>query len=191
MYHSLHANLILAYHGCDERVGKRLLQGAKFKPSTNDYDWLGPGIYFWEANPNRAWSFAKEQQARGRVKKPFVVGAVLSLGTCIDTLSESSIEAIAYAHAALKKRLARQRQPMPKNVGKDLLLKRLDCAVINQLHDMSAAAGIQKADSLRGLYFEGRPLYRTAAFYEKSHVQICIVNPACIKGVFYVPQVVS
>jgi hypothetical protein len=37
-----------------------LLAGTAFKPSNNDYDWLGPGIYFWEANPLRGLEFAEE-----------------------------------------------------------------------------------------------------------------------------------
>jgi hypothetical protein len=46
--HRLTAGFVLAYHGCDLAVGERLLDGDAFKPSNNDYDWLGPGIYFWE-----------------------------------------------------------------------------------------------------------------------------------------------
>ena len=44
---------VLGYHGCDQTTGESLLAGSPFKPSENDYDWLGPGIYFWEANPLR------------------------------------------------------------------------------------------------------------------------------------------
>src|SRR5271155_2352654 len=63
---SLHrlSSFILGYHGCDRKVGERLLEGAAFKPSDNDYDWLGPGIYFWEANPRRALEFATETANR-------------------------------------------------------------------------------------------------------------------------------
>lgn len=28
------------------------------RSSDNDYDWLGPGIYFWENNPKRAIDYA-------------------------------------------------------------------------------------------------------------------------------------
>ena len=52
---------MLGYHGCDEDVGRALLQGKPFRASDNDYDWLGSGVYFWESNPQRALSFAKEQ----------------------------------------------------------------------------------------------------------------------------------
>jgi hypothetical protein len=58
--HRLASAFILGYHGCDRRVGERLLAGTAFKPSNNDYDWIGPGIYFWEANPLRGLEFAEE-----------------------------------------------------------------------------------------------------------------------------------
>jgi len=183
--HNLHPNIVLAYHGCDERVGRALLAGKPFRESNNDYDWLGGGIYFWEANPHRALSFAREQSRRGRVKKPFVVGAALTLGNCIDTLNEESIRMIAAAQKKLVRTCRLSGAPLPRNVGgPDLLLKRLDCAVIMALHEMLEDAGLPRADSLRGLYYEGKRLYARSSFYEKSHVQICIRNPDCIKGVF-------
>ena len=35
---------------------------------------------------------------------------------------------------------------------------------------------------------EGKPIYPTAGFNEKTHIQIAVNNPACIKGVFRVPK---
>ena len=58
--HRLTSAFVLGYHGCDHSVGERLLAGTAFKLSDNDYDWLGPGIYFWEANPLRGLEFAQE-----------------------------------------------------------------------------------------------------------------------------------
>ena len=183
-HHNLSPNLILGYHGCDKSVGQKLLRGKPFKPSQNDYDWLGPGIYFWEANPERAKSFAIEQQKRGRIREPFVVGAALTLGNCIDTLNEANINAIRIAHEQLKSDLRKQGKVLPQNTGKNKVLKRLDCAVIVRLHELAKKGNLQPADSVRGLYYEGAPVYRTSAFYAKSHCQICIINPECIKGVF-------
>lgn len=184
-HHNLHSNIVLGYHGCEKSVGLKLLKGAAFKPSQNDFDWLGPGIYFWEANPDRALSYAHEQAKRGKIRVPFVVGAALTLGNCIDTLNETSIQAIKLAHERLRDVVRSQKAILPKNTGgPDKLLKRLDCAVIMTLHEMIADLEMPAADSLRGLYYEGTRVYRTSSFYEKSHVQICIVNKACIKGVF-------
>ena len=76
--HNLSATFVLGYHGCDRRVGSALLDGtAQFTASQNEWDWLGSGIYFWEANPLRGVEFAREQKSRGKLSEPFVVGAVL------------------------------------------------------------------------------------------------------------------
>lgn len=38
---------VIGYHGCDESLVKNvLLRGRNLRPSENDYDWLGLGIYF-------------------------------------------------------------------------------------------------------------------------------------------------
>jgi hypothetical protein len=152
--------------------------------SQNDYDWLGPGIYFWESNPKRAYSFAAEQVSRKRIESPFVVGAVLSLGNCVDTLNEDSLNAISEAHQLLLNNLELAGTPAPKNTGgTDLIIRRLDCAVIKTLHQIVQDAG-EKIDSVRGLYHEGGSLFDNSGFYKKSHVQICVCNVECIKGVF-------
>jgi len=62
--HNLSASFVLGYHGCDRETGERLLSNEPFQPSENDYDWLGAGVYFWEANPDRAMSWAKKHVER-------------------------------------------------------------------------------------------------------------------------------
>jgi hypothetical protein len=53
---------LLGYHGCDRKVGAEVLSGKKtLQPSENDYDWLGPGIYFWIDSPERGLDWAREQ----------------------------------------------------------------------------------------------------------------------------------
>ncbi|MGA7236293.1 MAG: hypothetical protein WBY44_11470 [Bryobacteraceae bacterium] len=46
-------------------------------------------------------------------------------------------------------------------------------------------------DTFRGVFIEGEPLYPGAGFYAKTHVQIVVRNPNCIKGVFRVPAIQS
>lgn len=187
LFHTNLPNITIGYHGCDQDIGESLLAGQPFEFSNNKWDWLGPGIYFWESNPRRAMSFIKEQQARRKIDEPFVVGAAFSLGNCIDTLSENCLEGLQQAYQKLKILMDATKTPMPVNKGgSDLLLRELDCAVINTLHSMIKKECQPTIDSLRGLYHEGGPLYLGSGFYRKSHVQICITNIDCIKGVFRV-----
>ena len=70
-----------------------------------------------------------------------------------------------------------------KDCGDDLLLRRLDCAVIQSLHK-SLDTKDKYYDSVRGMFTEGKELYPNAGFHKKDHLQLCIRNPNCIKGYF-------
>ncbi len=71
--YSRRSNLVIGFHGCDQSVVERVIAGkTELLASTNDYDWLGNGIYFWENNEERAWQWAKELAKRknSQIKKP-------------------------------------------------------------------------------------------------------------------------
>ena len=178
----------MGFHGCDETVAERLLAGEDFKESRNDYDWLGPGIYFWEANPRRGLEFASELKrvGRGKVETPAVVGAIAELGLCLDLTTSSGIRQVYAAHEELKSVVYKAGGELPTN-DPDLLRRNLDCAVINVLHRVRSDGGEAPIDTVRGVFIEGRSLYPTSGFYEKTHIQITVCNPDCIKGVFRVP----
>lgn len=189
--HALSASFILGYHGCDQGVGERLLAGEDFRPSNNDYDWLGPGIYFWEANPQRGLDFAREltasKRGRSRVEKAAVVGAIVELGLCLDLTSTAGTKQVRTAHQRLVEIHRAAELPLPEN-NPDGLRRNLDCAVIRTLHDIRHAASEPTIDTVKGIFIEGRPIYANSGFHEKTHVQICVCNPERIKGVFRVPE---
>lgn len=190
-FNSLNPNLLLGYHGCDEEVGKKLLDGEQFLISKNDYDWLGEGIYFWENNPERALAYAHEKMNRGAIKKPFVVGACLTLGKCIDTISQEGILGLQLAYKRLEQTLGIKGITLPTNTKN---FKKLDYAVVMMLHTMikkERPNGVKEVDSVRALYYEGDPIYPGGSFYSKTHAQICVRSPDCIKAVFNPSKQVS
>lgn len=75
---------------------------------------------------------------------------------------------------------------LPSN-SKDQLRRNLDCAVIRRLHKVLEAQNLPAIDTVKGVFTEGLPLYAGSGFREKTHVQIAVCNPDCIKGVFRVP----
>lgn len=186
--HRLSSTFVLGYHGCDASIADRLLSGAPFKESSNDYDWLGPGVYFWEANPQRGLDFAIEASARrtSSIKRPAVVGAIIELGLCLDMTTLKAIEMIKIAYESLKGTFDTAGTSLPKN-GRDLLLRRSDCAVVRRLHSILERDKI-RLDTLRGVFIEGSPIYPDSGFNEKTHTQIAVRNFDCIKGVFRVPE---
>ena len=83
-------------------MGERLLDGDVFKPSSIIYDWLGHGIYFWEANPKRGLEFAQEvsrlRPDLSNIRNPFVIGAIIQMGLCLDLTSSAGIDMVRNAY---------------------------------------------------------------------------------------------
>ena len=187
--HRLRTSFILGYHGCDQATADKLLSGDSFQKSNNDYDWLGPGIYFWEANPFRALSFAEEAKRRkiAKISKLAVVGAVIEMGFCLDLATQAGIEQVQKAYDVLKQLSVAANIQLPRNeTGSDYLQRKLDCAVIRQLHEIRQQDKNKPIDSVRGIFLEGKRIYPGAGFRDKTHSQVCVCNPEQIKGVFRV-----
>ena len=186
--HRLATSFVLGFHGCERAVGAKLVAGEPFVASANDYDWLGSGIYFWESNPLRGMQFAAELKGRHQqVDDPCVVGAVIDLGFCLDLLTSTAVSAVKDAYDDLNSYLSSAGQQLPNNrLGDDRLLRNLDCAVINHIHEIRARGGLSPFDSVRGVFLEGDEIYPGAGFREKTHIQICVRDPRQIKGVFHV-----
>jgi hypothetical protein len=177
--------VVIAYHGCDAATAERLLAGEPFKPSRNDFDWLGWGAYFWEHGPDRAFRFALDQIRRNKVKEPAIVGALIQLGNCFDLLDTRFTADLAAAYEPWAERFRRLKIPLPVNGGgpPDHKLRRLDCAVLNWYLKVSAAKGA-RYDTVRCGFIEGGPVYEGSGISQETHIQIAVRNPACILGVF-------
>lgn len=188
----LHTSFVLGYHGCDRSVGKRIVNGEiRLLQSRNEYDWLGNGAYFWESDPQRAMEWARDQKTRKRLKEPFVIGAVIDLGNCLDLTMREDAVLVRDAEKSFRKMQQRSNLPMPKNkslpgkASADNVMRYLDCAVINHLHEIvEKTPDVPPYDTVRALFTEGGPLYGGAGFASKSHCQITVRNMKCIKGLF-------
>lgn len=178
--------MVVAYHGCDAGVAERLLGGEPFKPSANAYDWLGDGIYFWEYGADRALEFAREQVARGRVRKPVHVGALIQLGNCFDLMDTRFTRDLMLAHGSWRESLAAKGLPVPQNAGPapDHKLRYQDRALLNWYLDFLEQENGQRYDTVRCAFSEGRPIYPGAGIFDQTHVQLSVRNPNCIIGVF-------
>lgn len=119
---------IYGFHGCSKETFEKVIYNNQpLNKSTNRYDWLGNGIYFWENSYQRAVEWAITHYGE---KNAAVIGAFIDLGYCLD---------------------------------------------------------LTDYDYVRGTFSEGEEVYPGSAFQEKTHTQVCIVNPNCIKG-YFVPR---
>jgi hypothetical protein len=181
-------SFILGFHGCDESVGEDILHNKEphLLMSEKEYDWLGSGIYFWEGSVARAWEWAEDRKASGVIKTPFVLGAIIDLGHCLDLFDRGAVEWVKLAHDTLEASLAEAGQPMPRNKGPtpDRKARTLDCAVMNSLHKLRERQGLAPYQSIRGPFLEGDPIYEGAGFRSHTHIQIAVRDTSCIKGYF-------
>lgn len=189
-----HNSIHIGYHGCDRETGERVLAGEiELRSSTNDYDWLGDGIYFWENDAERAAQWARSVQrhgkrSRSKIGEPFVIGAVIQMGNCLDLMQAESIRLVRDAHELLKSTCADLGTAMPQNrlVDGELVLRHLDCAVVQFLHQRRMEVGLPAFDTVRAAFPEGTPLYETAGFLERTHIQICVRHSVSVLGYFRV-----
>jgi hypothetical protein len=115
-----------------------------------------------------------------------VIGAIFELGLCLDLTTSSGLEWVRIAYHSLVEVTRAAGLDLPSN-SKDHLRRNLDCAVIRRLHTILQAENLPAIDSVKGVFTEGQPAYPGSGLREKTHIQIAVRNPRCIKGVFRVP----
>jgi hypothetical protein len=182
---------VLGYHGCDREFGERVIRKeAPFTPGIEEYHWLGAGVYFWEEDPLRALEWAQSKQARQACDDPFVVGAVIDLGRCLDFHHRDHLQLLRDTYKAFVRERQELSLKLPtnrpaKNDQRDVkVLRYLDHAVIETLHRVYEKAGLPPFDTVRGTFSEGDGVFPGSGILELTHSQIAVRNVDCIKGVF-------
>jgi hypothetical protein len=171
-----YSRIVLGDHGTEPVVAEQLFRAellvTDWKPSENEYDWLGHGIYFWEYGPERAREWAG---------KGGVVGALISLGRCLDLTDVAHADVLADAYRRLVAACRRHRKPLPENRQKR---RDLDCAVINRAVKQIERRTGQGVQTVRGAFLEGAPVFPGSGIMRETHIQIAVRDRSCILGVF-------
>jgi hypothetical protein len=185
MYSTL-PSFVLGFHGCDESIRDNVIKGKeRLKNSENNYDWIGHGIYFWENNPRRAMEYAKlikENPGRSssKIKKAAVVGAVIDLGYCLNLFESESLEYLKESYNLLQytQELAGLSLPENKSIDEesDLLLRKLDCAVIETLHTYNRENNLREYDTVRFFFWKEKNYIQMQVLKKKiTYKFVCVI----------------
>ena len=183
------ARVVLGYHGCNTpesiEFARQLFDGtaspSDWKPSNNEYDWLGHGVYFWEYGPHRAREWAGEDGT--------VVGAVIQLGRCLDLTDIRDTQLLKSAYETVTTLYNEAGWSLPQNEGRELKLRKLDCVVINQFmddmdRDFGGPDGKSHYQTVRCPFEEGNAVFPGSMLKTQTHIQISVRDLSCILGVF-------
>ncbi len=182
---------IIGYHGCCETIVEKVLKnGTDLEPSRNAFDWLGRGTYFWEYAPERALEWAeRSKKISEKIKQPSVVGAYIHLGRCFDLLDLRNTLALQKLFPHFCEFCKKSGKEIPKNKSakkdpsEDLVLRYLDCAMINWYLDRVAEVG-EPFQTVRCAFVEGGEVFEGSKIQLKTHIQIAVIDKSCILGYF-------
>ena len=142
-----------------------------------------------------------DKKNRGKLDKPSVLGVVFQLNHCLDFTDSAFIEILSQYYHFMKEefRSIDKKLPINRNHSSDkyqgLIFRDLDCAVIEYIHEetdkkiksqieINGFSDLKRFDTTRGVFTEGGPAFEGAGIQSKNHIQICIRNTNCIKGLF-------
>jgi hypothetical protein len=178
---------VIGFHSCDKKTGLAALNGStELLQSDNPWDWLGKGIYFWELNPSMALDYAirtasGEQRNAKRINTPFVIGAVINLGVCLNLLDLEALSILRAAHSEIERIYKEAGKPMPTNQEN---IHKLDCTVFRHIHKSRKENSLPDYDTVRCAFQEDKPIYEGTSITSKLHIQISVLNPQMIQGYF-------
>ena len=207
----------MAYHGCDVTTRDDLVSGSlkSLNLSENNYDWLGNGVYFYEADSTRALKYAKTSAKNlsqlltaQAIGTPAVVGAILDVERWLDITTQFGISQFTEGLESLKANIEAAGVNMPTNKpafegDQDSLHRALDRAVFENVHamrkgkllealaadqvDIDLVLGCAEFQAVRGAFQQGGAIANGSAIHGDSHIQIALREPKCVLGWFLVP----
>lgn len=192
------AHCLVAYHGCDAVVRDDLVTQRlkKLDHSQNQYDWLGPGAYFFEGDLKRALLFAEASAAypekmftQRPIATPAAVGVVLCVSSWLDMTTQEGLGEFSLALEGMTVAFQNEGKNLPVNRpaaddDADIIYRALDSAVFSFMHEIREHRKLAPFDAVRGAFPQGSPIAENSGFRQHTHVQIAVRNDDCIVGWF-------
>ena len=167
---------VYGYHGTSMDAAIEIIESG-FKPSNNDYDWLGEGVYFWQDAPIRAKQWAQSVYPQ----QPAVIKSLIRLDNCIDLLDVGWIPSIRALYNRFVEDYQSSNLPLPtQNPGRSKA-HRLDRTFFDYAVETINLSSTRKVETIRSVFVEGENIYPSSAIYDLAHVQIAVRNTASIQ----------
>jgi len=184
--------IVMGYHGCPanrpDALGfvRGLIAGTHrvedWRPSSNEYDWLGGGVYFWEYGPKRARKWAGENGE--------VIGALIQLGNCFDLTDPGCEKLLRITYKKVAATYESRNATLPTNEAAGGFSRKLDRLVLDQAMDIADAAALEgnqpelAFQTVRSAFEEGEAAFPGSKLRTQTHIQIAVRKLNCILGVF-------
>ncbi len=181
-------DIIDAYHAGERRVLEDVAErGIRLTWSTQDREWLGHGVYFWGYSLGHAkrWVDIGSRLNWWGAEGPAILETKIELKNCLNLLDPSSVELLDAAATMVKKTCVELSVDLPENsryVDGVPVERRLDCAIINQVHQIQHIMGRPAFDTVLSGFEDGAPYLPGATFRRTSHIQIAVRNHDCIQN---------
>ena len=109
----------------------------------------------------------------------------IDLGLCLNLTDVGQMEILRTAYDSVKESFERDGIKLPKNTEQ---CRKLDYLVINMAVELSKQLQYDDFDTVRGAFIEGKEVYPGSMIRNRTHIQVCVRNPDCIRG-FFLPAV--
>lgn len=169
---------VVGYHGTSGGVARKILRGG-FRPSQNDYDWLGFGTYFFEENEEHAREWARERFA----DDPAVIGAAIDLAGVLDLTEHGALKALKRTAGLMQHVFRRTGTSLPKNRSDGRRF--FDRMLIDVHCETSRADGVE-FPVVRGLFEEGSVIHSASHIRDLTHIQLAVRDNRAILGTWRV-----
>jgi hypothetical protein len=181
--------IVRGYHGTNLKAANSILNNG-FSFSTNKYDWLGKGVYFWQDAPQRAWNWAVEYtQKKYPDDKPVVLCSELDLNNCVDLLDSNPGNdwyfALNNTYKLLKEKISQMTEEESKQLPPPIQQGKLhgwDRRCIDHFIEKILEPQGEYISSVRAAFSEGKPIFENSGLYDLAHVQIAIRNLEMVKN---------
>ncbi len=187
---------VRGFHGTTLARAQTILAGS-FRPSDTPEEWLGRGIYFFEASPTLAWAYARmavrREELEGNIAEPAILTSEIDLIDCLDLFDQALNRDIRQLAGMMSDGGALPLQHGLRLItagGTGVIIADVtdttsefrkntaDCAVMNAFWSYMKDYGGFEPRTIRAPFTFGKQLYLNSFLFDQTHVQIAVKDPS-------------